>query len=518
MFSPVIGLLLLLASATTVTAFPTYQEKYYNQTLDHFRFTAPTARWQHRYLLNDDNWGKAAEPLGLSSSRGAAGCRGPILFYTGNEGPIDAFWGSNGFMIEHLAPKWGALLVFGEERYYGKSLPFGAKSLTDPANAVYLSTEQVLADYAELLQHLKATIPGAQNCPVVSFGGSYGGTLTTYFRLKYPTAVIGGLAASAPIGYYDNANWAKNGVDQFTWIDIVNKVYREAAPGCLDRLQTIVRRIKEAGATARGRAALAKTFHVCDEAVLGKEPEFFFTDAIETIPQEDYPYAIGSLPAWPVNATCETVLKVVDGDSDSDLLAAAAKVTDMYYGYDAAKLKKCISGEGQGGIPGGGPGPAAWGAWSYQSCTETLHAFSGRGVRNFTFSLDEAKAQCRGFFGVQPDPARPMRYVGGYGIAEGLTGISNVIWSNGLLDPWHGGGFLSISGAAQAAGNHVFHMPQGAHHLDLRGPHPDDPPQVTATRLAEEMIIRQWILDAAAAGDATPFSSSSYPSSSSSSS
>ena len=67
----------------------------------------------------------------------------------------------------------------------GKSLPFGAKSL-EPDNAVYLSTEQVLADYAVLIKHLKTTIPGAADCPVVAFGGSYGGTLTTYFRLRFP--------------------------------------------------------------------------------------------------------------------------------------------------------------------------------------------------------------------------------------------------------------------------------------------------------------------------------------------
>ena len=46
-------------------------------------------------------------------------------------------------------------------------------------------------------------------------------------------------------------------------------------------------------------------------------------------------------------------------------------------------------------------------------------------------------------------------------------------------------------------------MERGAHHLDLRGPHPEDPPEVTAARAKEEAIIRGWI-DAAADNEATP--------------
>ena len=115
-------------------------------------------------------------------------CKGPILLYTGNEGPISAFWDANGFMIDVLAPKFGAFLLFPEERYYGESLPFGNQTFVagKPAHLKYLSTAQVLADYAELVQHVKATTDGMENCPVVAFGGSYGGTLTTLLRLTYP--------------------------------------------------------------------------------------------------------------------------------------------------------------------------------------------------------------------------------------------------------------------------------------------------------------------------------------------
>jgi len=64
----------------------------------------------------------------------------------GNEGDITAFWAGNGFMIDVLAPAFGALLLFPEQRYYGKSLPFGDESFL-AENLKFLSTEQVLWDY-----------------------------------------------------------------------------------------------------------------------------------------------------------------------------------------------------------------------------------------------------------------------------------------------------------------------------------------------------------------------------------
>jgi hypothetical protein len=46
-------------------------------------------------------------------------------------------------MIDVLAPLFGALLLFPEQRYYGKSLPFGTESFL-AENIKFLSTEQVL--------------------------------------------------------------------------------------------------------------------------------------------------------------------------------------------------------------------------------------------------------------------------------------------------------------------------------------------------------------------------------------
>ena len=148
----------------------TYETKRFNQTLDHFGNLPVQGTWSQRYLYSDAHWARDGDKTL------ANGCPGPILLYTGNEGPITGFWPGNGFMIDVLAPQFGGLLVFPEARFYGDSLPFGADSVKYAKYLQYLSTEQILADYVALVRYLKSTLSGAESCPVIAFGGSYGGT------------------------------------------------------------------------------------------------------------------------------------------------------------------------------------------------------------------------------------------------------------------------------------------------------------------------------------------------------
>lgn len=93
------------------------------------------------------------------------------LFYpdTGNEGPVDEFANATGFMFD-IAPKFNALLVFAEHRYYGESLPFGQNSFT-PQALQFLTTEQALADYVELIPQIKAQFGCPDDTTVIAFGG-----------------------------------------------------------------------------------------------------------------------------------------------------------------------------------------------------------------------------------------------------------------------------------------------------------------------------------------------------------
>jgi len=67
-----------------------------------------------RYLIDDSYF---LDPKNENKSR-------PILFYAGNEGDILQFYENSGFMTDDLADRWGALVVFGEHRYFGGSWPF----------------------------------------------------------------------------------------------------------------------------------------------------------------------------------------------------------------------------------------------------------------------------------------------------------------------------------------------------------------------------------------------------------
>ena len=55
-----------------------------------------------------------------------------------------------------------------------------------------------MADYATLIKSIKKGL-SAPKAPVIAFGGSYGGMLAAWFRIKYASVVDGAIAASAPI-------------------------------------------------------------------------------------------------------------------------------------------------------------------------------------------------------------------------------------------------------------------------------------------------------------------------------
>lgn len=112
------------------------------------------------------------------------------------------------------------------------------------------------------------------------------------------------------------------------------------------------------------------------------------------------------------------------------------------------------------------------------------------------YSLHDVLAHCRDAWGVTPRPHWSLTNYGGLDLARH---VSNVVFSNGLLDPWSAFGvpLPSSSSSAYDSSVAVVLIPEGAHHLDLMFSHPDDPPSVRAARQTELKHVAKWVAAAA---------------------
>eukprot|EP00246_Nothoceros_aenigmaticus_P015441 TRINITY_DN6400_c0_g1_i2.p1 TRINITY_DN6400_c0_g1~~TRINITY_DN6400_c0_g1_i2.p1 ORF type:complete len:178 (+),score=19.73 TRINITY_DN6400_c0_g1_i2:295-828(+) len=108
----------------------------------------------------------------------------------------------------------------------------------------------------------------------------------------------------------------------------------------------------------------------------------------------------------------------------------------------------------------------------------------------FAWDYSLYEQSCLEMNGVKPRASWITSEFGGHNISTALKHFgSNILFSNGLLDPWSGGGVLwDISHTIVASV-----VSEGAHHLDLRHSTPNDPEWLLQQRKREIRQIKQWL-------------------------
>ncbi|KAG7471173.1 hypothetical protein MATL_G00121600 [Megalops atlanticus] len=450
----------------TVSDSISYKTYYFEQQIDHFGFLE-NGTFKQRYLLNEQHWHIEG---------------GPILFYTGNEGDITWFCNNTGFMWD-VAEELDAMLVFAEHRYYGESMPFGQDSYSDAKHLNYLTSEQALADFAVLIKYLKEKIPGAQQSPVIAIGGSYGGMLAAWMRMKYPHIVVGALASSAPI-------WQFTGmVPCGVFYKIVTEDFNKSGVGCSETIRRSWKAVDNISSTDEGLEWLSREFSLCSPLKRKEEAVGFKAWLQETwvnLAMVDYPYEanfLQPLPRWPIKVVCRYLTN--SAVPDKPLLHGVAQAVKVYYNYTGSAQCLNISQTATGNL--------GYIGWFYQACTEMVMPMCSDGVQDMfepqTWDFAAFSEECYAQFGVRPRADWAGTAYGGKNIKD----HSNIIFSNGGLDPWSGGGVTQTISDSLVA----IMIPDGAHHLDLRYNTNYDPQSVLDARELEVNYIKLWIKQAA---------------------
>ncbi|KAG5181271.1 serine carboxypeptidase S28-domain-containing protein [Tribonema minus] len=470
---------------------------------------------------------------------------GPMLFYCGNEADVALYVNATGAMYT-AARELGAVLVFAEHRFYGQSQPFAGNDDKERPHREHLSAAQALSDYARLIEALRA---GASQA-VVAYGGSYGGMLATWLRAKYPHVVAGAVAGSAPVLAFTGQH--ARGALAFA-ARVTDTAARYGA--CADNVRRAWAPLFRLGGSDGGRAALARHLRLCtapDSAAAVDDVALWLQDAWGTLAMGNYPWPSaymtnggGVLPAWPMQCACaplsDPILPAATPDAGGDdTTSNSAHVQD----WEAQLLEGLAHAAGvlynaTGTVPcfdaGAGPNPetdADLTGWGYQACTEMWVPCATDGVTDMFWDApwddERERAKCADQYGVAPwwdwaaiefggkcclmAAAAADRYyaalwwdwaaieVGG----KRLKSLSNVVFTNGDMDPWGPLGVLpgdpGINEDSVTRCQTIL-LPDAAHHLDLMWPQPSDSAAVTGARAQTLRKVTQWVMGWAPEGE-----------------
>ena len=499
-------------------------ERWRDAPLDHFSFSSD-ATYRQRYFLCR-RYAHPTDPV--------------LFFYTGNEANVELYLNATGIMWES-AERFGAALVFAEHRYYGASRP----STYDPDSdaplrdqLAHLTSEQAMADYATLIRDVLRELR-APDAPVVVFGGSYGGMLATWMRIKYPSVVDAAVAGSAPIWSFEGEDPPVDPGAFAVGVTHDATAAGGASPACASNVRKAFAEMRRrADGDASARASLAAPLRACpgwgreptptrreDEQTPGKDhvaktpnvasfsssssSSGVFSDpaptraaaasamewlqsAFDYLAMGNFPYPSGyilngdgTLPAYPFRVACggdvsDPNLERRGGDA---LVAALVDAAGTFYNHSGDV--PCFDYDA-----GVNPDTDEDGKlWDWQFCTEMHMPSSRDGVRDMfwpqPWNATEAAEGCAARWGVRPKPLWADTTFGG----RRLRAASNVAWSNGDLDPW------ARLGVSENVSDDLVavRVPGGAHHLDFMWSRPDDIPAARAARDEERALVARWI-------------------------
>jgi dipeptidyl-peptidase-2 len=225
-----------------------------------------------------------------------------------------------------------------------------------------------------------------------------------------------------------------------------------------------------------------------------------------TLAQYNYPYKtdyIGELPAEPVKVACETIKladKMINLSSVSFLAGLLNPLLNQFEDTQSElkKLRDVVSifiGKDKCLDIGNGLTPSVPNGWSYLACTEMVMPLDQRDGVTDMFSpkkwdSDKYTQECKKTWDADVRPYWAYDYFGGRDFINEINNYTNIVFTNGTMDPWN-------AGCPQKSENPkvVVINADAAHHLDLRLPNEKDPQSIKDMRELVRANIKTWLFE-----------------------
>ena len=434
----------LLRASSLTSLKSNIKTNYFNQLVDHKR--PALGFFSQRYYL-DDQYATSSDA--------------PVFFYICGESVCrpQALSGE----IREMAKKYHARLIALEHRYYGESLPRPSFSTSD---LQYLTTDLALKDLAVFQQAMSESHHWTGKW--VTFGGSYPGSLSAYYRLRYPELAVGALASSAPVQAKDN----------FEEYDA--HVTKVAGPRCAEQMREAYREIEAAVTDSSRMTQIKRSFGV--EALKDNTDFLFFVaDIGSAAVQYGYKQKFCNMLA--------------EGSSS---LAGFADFSQ--YLYQAWGIENPMSLAMQG-AESENPGDYADGLgmrqWYYQSCTEYgywqgAHHDPEKSTRSSWVSTDYFHEACHRLFGIDV-PANTESINERFYQPLQNESASRIFFTNGSNDPWSLLSLSATNGNASNANLTYYTIDGAAHCGDLHASRENDSAALKRARQQLSGLLSAWL-------------------------
>lgn len=455
-------------------SYPNVEEFTIIQPLDHFN-KSDTRTWEQRVQYN---------PMFYNN-------QSVVFVMIGGESMISQKWvGNENVSMMQWAKEFGAAAFQLEHRFFGYSRPF--PTMTTEA-LVYCTTEQALADLAEFIQQMNAKYSFV-NPRWVTFGGSYPGSLSAWFRSKYPQLTVGAVASSAPLNLK---------LDFYEYSMVVENVLRETDPECHWRVENAIAYIEKIMLTSTGRQQLNQVFNLqppFDEASVTPLTLHNFMSNLYTMFQGIVQYTYDgrnehTMGGMNVRNLCNTVTKA-PADEPLQQMRAVMDFVNSFYpqtGNCIGNVSACTFANSYEDIISlygnvtydESTDNAAYRGWMWLCCNEIgflQTTDQGKNIFGEMLPLNFYIDMCTDLFGpsvnietIAKGNAAAQKY---YGRAEHYK-ATNVILPNGSLDPWHALGTYTEDKTT----HQIPLLINGtAHCADMYPAYPDEPASLPAAR------------------------------------